>query len=100
MYLAAALRPADLAQAQSALLLVSTVLGNVSPMVFSAMFFGDREAMTSGYMVATAMYATCVAAVVFFLPRQLPAGTAGREDVTSVDVRGSPSRNSALSGTI
>ena len=79
MYLAAALRAADLSGAQSALLLLQTVLGNVSPMFFSAHFFGDREIMTRGYLLAAAMSAVSVAVYAVLLPRELPV-RGGRHD--------------------
>ena len=68
MYLAAALRAGDLAQAQSTLLLLSKTLGNVSPMFFSAYFFGDREIMTRGYLLATAMLSMTVVVYTLLLP--------------------------------
>ena len=85
MYLAAALRPIDLAQAQSALLLVQTVLANVSPMFFSALFFGDREAMTSGYMLAMVMSAVTVAVTAALMPRQLTVQQRRADDDDSDD---------------
>ena len=78
MYLAAALKSADLTQAQSALLVVQQVVKNASPMVWSALFFGDRGMMTTGYLVASAVGVAGVVATVVFLPRELPGEAAGR----------------------
>lgn len=72
MYFAAALKATDLSQAQSALLLLQTVLGNVSPMFFSAYFFGDRELMTRGYLLAATMITLSVVVSAVLLPRKLP----------------------------
>ena len=84
MYLAAALKPVDLAQAQSALLLVQTVLSNVSPMFFAAFFFGDRASMTTGYMIAMVMCAVALVAVVLRMPKELPRTDAvSRKDINS-----------------
>lgn len=82
MYLAAALKPADLVQAQSALLLLQTVLSNVSPMFWSAFFFGDRASMTTGYMMAMVMCVVALAVMLLHMPRELPrTGVVRREDM-------------------
>ena len=90
MYLAAALRAGDLAQAQSTLLLLSKTLGNVSPMFFSAYFFGDREIMTRGYLLATAMLSMTVVVYTVLLPRELPVRSGGHDRQSGASDSGRP----------
>ena len=90
MYLAAALRAGDLAQAQSTLLLLSKTLGNVSPMFFSAYFFGDREIMTRGYLLATAMLSMTVVVYTLLLPRELPVRSGGHDRQSGASDSGRP----------
>jgi hypothetical protein len=73
MYLASALKSTDLAQAQSALLVVNTVIANVAPMIWSAFFFGtDRASLTTPYLLSACGYFVVLVAVLLFMPRALP----------------------------
>ena len=85
MYTAAALKATDLAGAQSALVMVSTVISNTAPMFWAALFFGDRAMMTGGYMLATLMNGATLATAIVLLPRKLPPSANNQCKTTRAD---------------
>ena len=67
-YIAASLAETDLAKAQSAREIIGQLIGNFSPVFFTAVFYGDREQMTRGYLFSTALSCATIAAAALALP--------------------------------
>ena len=72
MYLSAALRSDDQGKAQSSLTLFSVIAQNAGRAAYTALFYGDKALMTSGYLLAAAVGVPLFLAAMAF-PRQLPA---------------------------
>ena len=69
MYIAASIAETDLAKAQSAREIIGQIIGNFSPVFFTAVFYGDREQMTRGYLLSAALSCVVIVATGLALPR-------------------------------